>query len=268
MQDIVALFIIIVVSYLILSYLFDNKKEHYITTIVGSNNIAIPAYHISNLFDTETEELNVLFKKEFKDDDMEPVSFKEHNPYIPFPFETPFKKFIIDYLKTNLDKFKGHKLEITSDINKLYYKDIGNDRIFIFNVNIVDNTKFMTRNIRIKLKIKDIIKFIRDDTDYTGYVGMNKKQEAAINYRTNIPAQTTINSIELLSIRLDKNNYARFELNGVDSLRPDYYQIKNVLGLMDPFLTSGKDMIVTNKMKKDFIKDIEEHTKLLNSLSK
>jgi hypothetical protein len=261
MQDIVALFIIILVSYLILRYLFDNEKEHYITSTVGYNNIATPAYQISNLFDTETEELNVIFKKTFKDDDMEPLGFKEHNPYIPFPFETPFKKFIIDYLKTNLDKFKGHKLEITSDINKLYYKDIGNDRIFIFNVNIVDNTKFMTRNIRIKLKIKDIIKFIRDEIDYS-----YKKEEAAVNYRTNIPSHTVINDIDLLSIRLDKNNYARFELNGIDSLRPDYYEIKNVLGLTEPFLTSGKNMIVTDKMKKDFVKDIEEHTKILNSL--
>ena len=56
MQDIVALFIIILISYIIVSY-FDNKKEHYVTSIVGYNNIEIPKYYIPNVFNSETTEL-------------------------------------------------------------------------------------------------------------------------------------------------------------------------------------------------------------------
>jgi hypothetical protein len=250
MQDIVALFIIILISYVIVSYLFDNK-EHYVTTIVGSNNIAIPAYYIPSIFESETKELVKLFKDTFSDDDVEPIGFKEQNPYIPFPFEVSIKKLIIDYMKTSIGKFKGQKLEITSDLNKLYYKESGNDRIFIFNISLVNNTKFMSRNLRVKVKIKDINNFIRGVKTY----------QSEIDYRTDIPSQTIINASEILSIRLDKNNYARFELQGVDSLLPNYYQIKNILGLMDPFVTSGRDMIITDKMKKDFVKEMEEHQK-------
>lgn len=251
MQDIVALFIIILISYIIVSYLFDNKKEHYVTSIVGYNNIAIPVYYIPNIFESETKELVKLFKDTFSDDNLETLGFKEHNPYIPFPFEASIKKLIIDYMKTNIGKFKGHKLEITSDLNKLYYKESGNDRIFIFNISLVDNTKFMSRNLKVKLKIKGIDNFIK---------GI-KTEQSEIDYRTNIPSQTIINASEILSIRLDKNNYARFELRGLDSLQPNYYQIKNILGLMDPFVTSGRDMIITDKMKKDFVKEMEEHQK-------
>lgn len=263
MQEIITLFLFLVLCYSIYTVLFESK-ETYITEIVGYNNIVIPAFYIPNIFETETKELVQIFKESFKDDIIEPIGYKEHNPYIPFPFETPIKKFIIDYLKKNIDKFKGHKLEITSDLNKVYYKDENQDRLFIFNINLVDNTKFMTRNIRIKLKIKNILDFIKKETDYDAE---NTIKDAEVNYRTNIPAQTVINSIELLSIRLDKNNYARFEYTGLDSLKPNYYQIKNVLGLMDPFVTSGRDMLITDNMKKNFEKDIEEHQKLLKSMT-
>ena len=77
MQDIVALFVIILISYIIVSYLFDNKKEHYITSIVGANNIAIPAYYIPSVFESETKELVKLFKDTFSDDNVEPIGFKE-----------------------------------------------------------------------------------------------------------------------------------------------------------------------------------------------
>ena len=66
---------------------------------------------------------------------------------------------------------------------------------------------------------------------------------------------------------MDKNNYARFSLIGQDALKPNYYQIKNVLGLMDPFITSGRDMIITSEMKKDFDKEIISKKELLKSLT-
>jgi hypothetical protein len=186
-------------------------------------------------------------------------------------------------MKTNIERFKGHKMQITSDLNKLYYKDSDNDRIFIFNISLVNNTRFMTRNLRIKLKIKNINNFIKDIKTEPSEIEPSKLEQNNIEpskieqnniepskieqnnieYRTDIPSQTIINASEILSIRLDKNNYARFELQGFDSLNPYYYQIKNILGLTEPFVTSGRDMIITDKMKKDFVKKIEESQELL-----
>lgn len=264
MRDILALFILILISYFVYIFLF-NIKEHYVTTIVGYNNIAIPSNYIPSLFDSETKELMQVFNVYFPDDNVETLGYKEHNPYIPFPFEASIKKMIIDFLKTNIDRFKGHKLEITSNLNKVYFKNDRQDRIFIFNINLVDNTKFMTRNLKFKIKIKDIRKFIKDESDYVS--NSNVKVESEIDYRTNIPMQTVINATSLLSIRLDKNNYARFEFKSLDSLQPNYYQINNVLGLMDPFMTSGQSMIVSSKMKQDFDKIINERRELLKSMT-
>ena len=62
--------------------------------------------------------------------------------------------------------------------------------------------------------------------------------------------------------------FSLFSIKGTDMLRPNYYEIKNYLYLMDPFVTSGRDMIINDKMKKDFIPVLEAHEKLLKELSK
>lgn len=244
MQNIIELAIIILISYLII-YLLEDNKEHYNTSVVGYNNIEVPAYSIPNIFDSETQELIGIFKEAFDDDDVEPLGFKEHNPYIPFPFNASIKELIIDYMKTNIKRFKGDKLEILNDLNKIYYKDYDNDRIFIFNVSLVNNTRFSSRDVRVKLRIKNIGDFIK---------GV-KTEQNEIDYKTDISYQNIVNVLVILSIRLVKSEYIQFEFNGFDSLQPNYYQIKNALGLTEPFITTGKDMIITEEMKKDFIKD-------------
>lgn len=258
MQDIIALFLILSITYFIFFSSFENFK------VVGYNNPEVPSYDIPSVFETETNELNELFLKLSKDSDFNTSQYKLQNTYLPFPFNNPLKKYIVDYLKMNVAKYKKDKLEIMSDINNIYWMDNGNDRLFVFNINLVNNTKFMTRNVQVKLRVKDIQKFIKNDSDYsTG----EEIQDKLTNYRTNIPEATMINSFELSGIRLGTNNFSHFSLKGLDKLDYPYYQIKNILYLMDPFLTSGKDMTITLDMKKNFEKEIKAHQELLDVLS-
>ena len=54
------------------------------------------------------------------------------------------------------------------------------------------------------------------------------------------------------SITLDKNNFVNFTFTPIDKLNEPYYLIKNKYHLLDPFLTSGNDSIITNNHKLNF----------------
>lgn len=234
MYSILKLFIIIMISYILISYIFG-KIEHYITLTVGYNNISIPNYSIPNVFDNDLSQINAMFKELIKDENFDNTNFKEHNPNIPFPLTEQIKYFLVNYLDTNIYRFKGHNLVIPGKLNNLYYKGMGDDRIFIFNTSVVDNTRFISINLKVKIKIINIKDFLQNyDKD---------KLEENINYIQTIQDKVPI---ELLSLRIDEQMFAKFTYSGIDSLKPNIYQLKNRLGLMYPYLTSNKDMNILN----------------------
>ena len=129
---------------------------------------------------------------------------------------------------------RGHDIVIPGNFNNLYYKDIENDRIFIFNTSVIDNTRFISINLQVKIKIKNIKDFLQNYDKNT--------VEENINYIQII--QNNVD-IELLSLRIDEQMFAKFTYPGIDSLQPNMYQLKNRLGLMYPYITSNKDMTIT-----------------------
>jgi hypothetical protein len=233
MDFILKLFIIIIVSYLLISFLF-NKIENFMNETVGYNNISVPNYTIPNLFNINLSQINSIFKDLIKEDNFDTTNFKEHNPNISFPLTEQIKMFILKYIDENINRMKGHNIVIPGNFNKLYYKDIGDDRLFIFNTSVIDNTRFISINLKVKIKIKNIKDFLQNYDKNT--------VEQNINYIPNI--QTKI-PIELLSLRIDEQMFATFTYSGIDSLQPNMYQIKNRLGLMHPYITSSKNMTIT-----------------------
>lgn len=230
------------------------NKESF-SNVVGYNNIFIPVNRIPSAYDNETKEITNIFNKLFKQDlcNFDLSTYKLYNNYIEFPFNNIIKKMLSDYLKKSVDKFKKDKIEINSDINHMYWKDVNNDRLFIFNVNLLNNTHFLTRNIQVKIIIKNIKDFMNND-----------------NYRTDIPAAKLILSTDILCIKLDVDNYSKIEdtIQGFDNLQPNFYNIKNSLYLMDPFITSGKDMFITQHMNDEFKKQIKIHEELMKNMNK
>ncbi len=233
---IIKLLIFLILIYCIYILFFKKYLEPY----TGYNSSLIKK-DISSVFDIEMVQLSDAFKKIFIDDNFQLDGYIQHNLYIPFPFEEYIKRIIIQYLKSNMNEFKEHELYI-NNFSELYYKDVDNDRLFIFNINLIDNTNFKVTNLKIKIKIKNIIQFIDFQTNMQN-MGSN------INYILPRSIYTIENAIELLSIRLDKNNYGKFNIDSIDQLYPNYYEIQNRLGLMEPFLTSSKSMTIK---KNDF----------------
>lgn len=217
-------------------------------TIVGYNSTSLPPNTIITAYERETTEIGKVFASEFTDNDLSNNEYTLYGQYIEFPFGNVFKRIIVDHLKTNVALFKKDKIEINSDIQNLYWKDVGEDRLFIFNVNLLNNTHFLTRNIKVKLMIGKISDFLSN--------GM---------YRVDISPSLLTRSTKILSVRLDTNSNTdahTHKIAGLDTFDPSFYQIQNTLFLMDPFYTSQRDAVITPEMKRKFEEELQNREKL------
>lgn len=237
--------LIIIIILVIIYIYYINIKENF----VGYNNTNIPLNHIPNIYENETTELTNILSSLFKESNFETLNYNLYNIYIEFPFTTIIKKMIENFFQSFI--VKKDKITVNSNLNKMYWKDIGNDRIFIFNTTILNNTHFTIRNIKVKIIIKDIHNYMIGD-----------------NYITTIPYSIN-SSINIISIKLDDDNsFDNNTITGIDDLQPIYYQIKNTMHLMDPFYTSHNDSVITEKMYQEFLDSIQVHANLMKNLTK
>lgn len=117
-------------------------------------------------------------------------------------------------------------------------------RVFIFDANIINPTNLLSRNMRIKLKLNNKDKFL---DAFGNYINEDEiRDNLIVNY---------------ISMQ-DK----QFSTQSIDKLDPLYYTIKNTLHLMDPFLTSGKNMIITDDMKGKFEIVLDEKNKIKDTM--
>jgi hypothetical protein len=238
MNNIVYIFLICLIVY----YFSDVFKETFL--VVGYNDSIIPNYTIKNLFDEETKLLDSEFSNLSLDHNFNIKSFTLFNTNIPFPFTNQFKILLLSFLKT-VPRINKHILTL-GDFNNIYYNDdsLGN-RIFILNVNIQDSTKFTSRNIKVKFLVNNIRTFTTSDQNS--------------NYLPTFDPNLLDKYSSLLGVILDKNGYANFTMTGIDESDPNFYLIYNQLYLMDPFITSNIDMIITKDMKTSFYKSLAYH---------
>lgn len=239
MNIIVITFIIIVIYYLLTVH-----QESFL--VVGYNNPTIPHYTIKNIFDEETKLLDKEFSENSADHSLFNTKlFTLFNNSITFPFTNQFQKLILEFLK-NTPRTSKDKISL-GDFNMIYYLDdtLGN-RIFILNVNIQDNTTFTSRNVKVKLLVTNIKLFYDFKTSNYLLFDHNLLE----------------NNCSVLSIILDKNSYANFTIKGIDQLNDTHYSINNMMFLLDPFITSGNDMAITENMKTTFEKSLLDHQQI------
>lgn len=257
-------------------YILSVKVENF--KVVASNSSNIPCYTIDSIYDKETSKLKEIFNeintkfnildnsennkliKNIPNGIFGPTSggypinygglfnttgYILINNNISFNFDNSFKIIIRDFLKPYFDKENIYITKITNVYFKLNNKDI----VYIFNAQFLNSTNFTSRNLVIKLKIKNIQEFI-DIIDIK-----------LLSYNTKI-----------LFIELNKNDDNSIEYktkyNPSVTLTPNFYNIKNKLYLMDPFITSSKEMVIDNEMKINFNKSVVDHSKTLSGLIK
>lgn len=214
--------ILICIIYIIYIIYLHTLKEQF--TVVGYNTSQLPSYTIDNLFNIEIKKIQTKLLKASIDKTISvDSSYILYNNNLTFPFTDQFIILIQDFLKTNLT---SDKLQISKPTN-IYWKDSLGNQSFIFNINILNTVHFTSRNLIVKVIIKN-------------------------------------NTLFISNISLAKDNFAKFTIPGVDSYYPQEYQIQNGLFLLDPFYTSGYDMIITKDMKLNFDKSLHPTSKISN----
>jgi len=116
-------------------------------------------------------------------------------------------------------------------------------RLFVFDITVVDPVSFVSRQLKAKLLLKNVELFLNPspiNSISTQRSFISPPDEGLIRKNT---------QIHYLGIEQDTLDY---NIDSLDELPQHFYEIKNKFFLTDPFLTSGKDMVITDKMKTDF----------------
>lgn len=237
---------VILVLFLVLIFLLVNISYNEKFTVVGYNNTNIPKYTIPNEYNTTTQNIQQQLIDTNPNESVNPTNYTLYNPNLPFPFNQQFTNIISHYL---LDNNIAIGIKNIGTPTNIYYTDLEENRIFIFTVSIIDN--LTSRNFIVKIIVNNINKYI---DQYGNYLLSNNS--STLSNRRKEP-EPSIGKI--LAIRLSPNNYPGQKLTwlGLDELNPNFYETYNTLYLMDPFITSGNQMIITPFMQQKFQKTLE-----------
>jgi hypothetical protein len=197
--------------------------EKYIT--VGYNNFTVPDVKITNLYETDVDQLKkkvdsintdlILNKKVAENYNGEYIKY---NNVISFPINDYIKEVVQEFIKS---KFED-KIVINGDLFNINYLVNNSDMSVIFDIRIVNLKKFFSITLRVKMIIldcDDLIRYILNQS--------NIKPRSSYTYRL-----ITMNVVDI-----EKDD---LQVTGVDQLKPDtYYKIMNNLNLTSPFYTSS-----------------------------
>lgn len=216
---------------IILGYMLLAKTEMFSDTeifsdiphiLVGYNNSVVMDYSIDPAYEIQNKNFEMLLEAANKTNPELPTSDSDEilwNSNITFPLESEFKAAIKDYLIKH--KILNNDISFSSGILKMYVKNAPlNSKIYSFNITV--NDKEFSRPISVKITVDGSTQEIK------------------------------INSIVL------EQSISNESIDSIDELNPNYYEIYNKYHLMDPFLTSGKKMIITDLMKTNFNKIVEQ----------
>lgn len=271
-------------------YLYLTVQENF--QVVAFNATHIPCYTVESIYSKETIKIKEIFKQinidlGGKDDQLEqseqpeqleqseqhglfglttggpPINYGGEfdstgyiliNNNVSFMFDSQFKSIIKNFLQKYFPK---DFISITN-ISNLYFKEENNDMLYIFNGQFSNSTKFTSRNLIIKLKVNNSTQFL------------NPTPSSPNDFQSDIDSNVVSYNTTILGITLNKNDDNTIKYSGTYSpsvtLTPDLYTIDNNLYLMDPFLTSGKQMIINDQMKTDFNKVVIDHSQTLNNI--
>lgn len=202
----------------------------------------------------ENEKIQSIFDKEFKNNNLKTLefnkdTFNELSFYENFIFETQFKSIVLNKLKNVLSNdFPNIKLSSPRDLKQIYWKNIDNNRYYIFDIVIYSENYGFTRVFNVYTIIKNINNYLFDNGEYIPGIKLNETD------------------IEIINITESLNDNF-MDLNIQSKPLFDYFEIKNKLFLTDPFITSGKDIQITKELREKFEKKLLEKSKTLELYS-
>lgn len=220
-------FIIILITAALIFMNTPRVIQHFTDDLVGYNSSFLPDRKIQTDFDVTSDNLELMLNssnldKNYKEDLSEYNLFNEN---LEFPYTNIFKNIILNHFNRTVSIYKDDNCYI-SEIFNIHFKDNSDgSRTYILYINLVNPVKLFTKSLKIKLSIKNFSP-------------------------TDIPRNITV-----LYIVYDYNKI--IDVNGIDAYNGNFYMMKNKLHLMDPFLTTGKEMSVSKNMIDKFKTTLE-----------
>jgi len=240
--------IINIICILILIYFinFMLNKVEFFENPVEYNSIEIPENKLDSIYDKETADLTNLFNtlptiKEIPSDYKN--TFQNISNYTTLIIYDEFRKRVVDVF----DTLFNIKINIVKESYNVYYKDLDDNREYIFNININNKKTNTIRILKVYLKINTIANFLNDKGEIDG--------SNLIYLKNNIE----INKIILDDLD-DENVSSVTSINRFD----DYYKINSIILKENDIasanikINSENEMLITDSMKKNFAKVLEE----------
>lgn len=206
------------------------------------------------LYQKEVKELNDMFEQANTEAFPDYRNIYHKLPgYIKFPWQKLVNSLVIVVLNDIFSKskdYRGSKLSVVKDMYNIYwYDDKSNNRHLVFTVDVNNEKLKWTRKIRFYAVLNNLSNFITDMGDYITDINDNFQQ-------------TFLSNLSIRTISLEESTVT-LVVKGVDDKigKEDYYNyymITNTLHLMDPYLTSGKSMVITDEMRQNFELELKE----------
>lgn len=213
-----------------------SQKETF--DVVGLNSELAKHYDQNIMYNQETEKIDNILNKlstmvlpDYKS------QYTKYPYIIHFIYDKQIRDIIVNVLLPKFQEvFTDIKIHLPRELYNIYFHD--NDkttRTYIFNVDLVSKNHGFARKLKILLDLKNLQNYILDDGSYNNFVTLDKSD------------------INIKYIGLD-NDLNYFTTYPSDPLLLKEYEIKNKYFLMDPFLTSRKEMEITNEDQTNFNK--------------
>jgi hypothetical protein len=207
-----------------------------------------PKNKIKSLYEEETvridEMLDVLNVSGIPDNFR--TKYKKQPAYMKFPFSDSFNNLVLEKIKPlfqQTEYYKDSKITVIRDLYDMFWLDDRKDncRYFVFSIIINDKHKSFARKLKVHVKITNFSKYVTDTGEWNFQV-------------------TSINSSDFQILYIGtEQEFTYLTVPGIEGNEDfhNYYRIKGNLYLMEPFPTSGKDMVITDDMKSKFMKTLD-----------
>lgn len=159
--------------------------------------------------------------------------------YTNTPFENDFKTKVKLYLtqKVQGTGFQGDNLELMGAISNLQWKDQDNSRHFLFDVALINKSRGFALNCHAHIILKNLDYYTQPDD--LGQISNLRK--------------LNMDDLHVVSVgTYEETTNLDTKVTGYSVLGNKHYEISNTMYLMEPYITTGKSMSLSNSMRKDF----------------
>jgi hypothetical protein len=216
-------------------------KENY--NAVPYNSFEVPKNKQDSLYDAETKRIDEIFSlvnrdvlPDYKD------SYTKYPNSFRFVYNDTLKTFLLKQITSTLKStsyYNDSKFTIVRDLYNLYWRDIENKRHFIFNLDLNDSIKAFTRKFKVYLVVNRINNYLTDNGEYIPTLPF-KSDDIEIKYIGTDNVLTYFTVLPQTDQLLQEPDLNRF------------YRTQNNLYLLEPFLTNGRQMRITDAMQMKF----------------